>query len=402
MVKNKELVFLIKVMSGGGAERVISVLSKALIEKGYSATLIITHQSLQEAKLNDLDTRVRVISLEDELKRDKNNHILAKIHMYKGRMFGKISRIFLKRESKYGLIQKYYARNYSKVNWLKKYFKKNCKSIAIAFLYDSIFLSLLAKSPQNKLIISERGDPEQSLESKTTMAFLDTMFKRADEIVFQSPNVSEWYKEKMAIDGKVIFNPIKSDLPSAFEGERKKKIVNFCRISVEKNLDLLITAFSRVHNDYPEYKLYIYGDAIGNIAEIYLEKIRNLIDEFSLNSAVNILPSRADIHDVIRDYAMFVSSSNFEGMSNSMLEAMAMGMPVVCTDCPAGGARAVIENNKNGLLVPVNDIDAMYLAMKQIVEDKNLSESLSINARKIREIQSVENIIKQWMEIING
>ena len=99
---------------------------------------------------------------------------------------------------------------------------------------------------------------------------------------------------------------------------------------------------------------------------------------------------------------MFVSSSDFEGMSNSMLEAMALGLPVVCTDCPAGGARAVINDGENGLLVPVGDSEKLYLAMKKIAVDKDLAEKLSRNAVALRENQSLEKIIEKWMEIING
>ena len=98
---------------------------------------------------------------------------------------------------------------------------------------------------------------------------------------------------------------------------------------------------------------------------------------------------------------MFVSSSDYEGMSNSMLEAMAMGLPCVCTDCPAGGARAVIKDGENGLLTPVGDSHALYLAMKKIAENPGLANKLSQNSVKIRNKQSVDKIIKKWMELID-
>lgn len=402
VTKREKLVFLIKVMSGGGAERVVSVLSNGLVNRGYDISIILTHQSLKDAKLNNLDKRIEVLSIEDNIEDLSNSEFFATLKMVQGRIESKLSKIFRKKESNKGLIDRYYARNYDKVKWLKSDLKDKTDVTLIAFLYDSIFLSILAKTKEQKLIISERGDPEQSLGSRTTMAFLHSMFKKADGIVFQSPDVSTWYNDNIGVEGKVIFNPIKKDLPKPYVGNRQKKIVNFCRISDQKNLELLVKAFHKLHNEYLEYELYIYGDAVGNGAEGYLERIKSLVEEFELQSAVNILPSRTDIHEEIKDYAMFVSSSDFEGMSNSMLEAMAMGMPVVCTDCPAGGARAVIRNNENGLLVPVRDTDALYQAMKKVIEEPELAEKIAENASKIRETQSVENIIKQWMEIING
>ena len=70
---------------------------------------------------------------------------------------------------------------------------------------------------------------------------------------------------------------------------------------------------------------------------------------------------------------MFVSSSDFEGISNSMLEALGMGLPVVVTDCPVGGARMVIKSGENGILVPVGDTQAMYEAMRSVLKDPDTS-----------------------------
>ena len=97
---------------------------------------------------------------------------------------------------------------------------------------------------------------------------------------------------------------------------------------------------------------------------------------------------------------MFVSSSDYEGLSNSMLEAMAIGLPCVCTDCLGGGAREVIKDRENGLIVPMNDAEAMCRAMKEYIEDPALAEKCSLNAAAIREELSVEKITRQWLDII--
>lgn len=387
-------------MNGGGAERVISILSHALVKRGFGVTLIITHQKMDEANLRDISEEVQVISLEDQVEGKTGEPLGANLRMLCARLLGKCSRIFQGKDSDTSLIQKYYARNYVKVSWLKEYFKKCKKSTVIAFLYDSIFLSMLSVSRENKVIISERGDPEQSIASKTTMAFLHSMFSKADHVVFQSPDVQKWYETNMGVKGQVIFNPVKSDLPKRYIGERQKKIVNLCRISEQKNLELLIEAFLKLHEDYPEYELYVYGDAVGNGAEGYLERIKKIIAEKDVNHRIHLLDGCSDIHEKIRDYALFVSSSDFEGMSNSMLEAMAIGLPVVCTDCPAGGARAVIKDHENGILVPVRDAERMYQAMREVIENPELAKHLSEKAVRIREEQSLENIIEKWMEII--
>lgn len=393
----KEIVFLIKVMNGGGAERVISLLSGAVAERDFNVSLIITHQSLKDSVLSEINNRVKVISLPDEVGINNLSSPKSDFIMYKARLVGKLPGFKYKSS-----VLKYYSRNYNSVSWLRDYFKKYSGCTVVAFLYDSIFLSLLSVNKTNKLIISERGDPCQSNGSKTTEAFMKSEFQKADAFVFQSPDVKKWYNENTCVKGRVIFNPVKADLPEPYFGQRKKAIVNFCRISSEKNLILLVDAFEKFHRDFPEYELHIFGDSVESNAEGYVEKVKERIKEKKLDGSVSIFPSRKDIHSVIRDYGMFVSSSDFEGMSNSMLEAMALGLPSVCTDCPAGGARAVIKDGENGLLVPVNDSEALYRGMKRVIENPELAEKLSHNAVKIREDLSVEKIIDKWMEIING
>ncbi len=393
---NKEIIFIIKVMLGGGAERVVTLLSNAAAEKGYKVSLILTHQNKKDAVLHGIDNKINVISLLDEISNQESSSLCPYLLMLFARLIGKLG--FKNKSS----ILKYYSRNFGSVAWLKKYFKKHKNSAAVAFLYDSIFLNLLAKNKSTKVIISERGDPAQSSDSKTTTAFMKTEFPKANGIVFQSPDAQKWYLENTPVKGTVIFNPVKSDLPEPYNGERKKRIVNFCRISAQKNLIMLVDAFAEFRKQFPDYELDIIGDPVGNDAEGYIDLVINHIKHNNCENCINIMPSKKDIHDYIKNYAMFVSSSDFEGMSNSMLEAMAMGLPCVCTDCPAGGARAVIKDGENGLLTPVDDSHALYLAMKKVAENPELANKLSQNSVKIREEQSVDKIIKKWMELING
>lgn len=392
----KNVTFLIAVMNGGGAERVISVLSSALVERGYAVTVFITRQSLEIAKTNGFHPKVKIISLEDEITRKYK--VTKWLKMLKARL---VTKLFRKLGKEKFLIERYKIRYYEKVKYLKKYFSNNTNSVVIAFLYDAIYLALLSVYKNNRVIISERGDPQQCLESKTNLAFFNTMFKNADMMVFQSPDVMRWYIENINIMGRVIFNPVMTDLPKRFIGIRKKRIVNFCRISEEKNLCLLINSFSLFVKEYPDYDLCIFGDPVGGDGEDYFESVKECIQSLSCKNKIHIFKAQEEIHHIIVDYAMFVSSSDYEGMSNSMLEAMAIGLPTICTNCPAGGARAVIKDHENGILVPVNDVYALANAMKEVAGNSELADKLSVNGTKIREILSVDRIVNQWMEIIN-
>lgn len=381
-------------MLGGGAERVISLLSHATAERGHNVSLILTHQNKSDAVLRDIDKSIKVISLPDEIKKQKHSNFMSKLVMLWARLVGKLG--FKDKSS----VLKYLSRNYSSILWLKKYFKKHKNSSAVAFLYDSIFLTLLAKGKSIKVIISERGDPAQSANSKTVSAFMKLEFSKADGVVFQSPDAQKWYQENTSVNGTVIFNPVKPDLPEPYTGERNKRIVNFCRISAQKNLTMLVDAFAEFHSEFPDYTLDIFGDCVGNAAEGYIEAVKKHIQHLNCENCINIFPAQNKIHSAIKDYAMFVSSSDYEGMSNSMLEAMAIGLPCVCTDCPAGGTRAVIKSGENGLLTPVGDADALYRTIKEVIENPELAKKISRNAAKIRNEQSVDKIIQKWIEIL--
>ncbi len=146
--------------------------------------------------------------------------------------------------------------------------------------------------------------------------------------------------------------------------------------------------------DYPEYKLRIFGEG---------ECWQELIDhskEKDLTGSVIFEGFDSNLHERIRSSKMFVSTSDFEGLSNSMLEAMAIGLPTICTDCDGGGARMMIQDHENGLLVPKGDVNAVYHAMKEIIENPDLAKKLSEEAYKIREELSAEKIVKKWMEVI--
>lgn len=395
----KELIFVISCMCSGGAERVITLLSSGAVRRGYSVSLLITGQRLEDAELSEVDPAVKVVSVADFV--DAKKYMRASLIGFFAKAEGKLTQLFTGKRSDSSRMHRYLSENYARVMFMRSFFRDRPGSTVIAFLYDSIFLSLFSVGKDNRLIISERGDPEQTT-SETTRAFIRSGFKRADGFVFQSPSVAEWYENNTGIKGEVIFNPVKSELPEIFYGERKKTAVNFCRISSQKNLVMLIDAFAIFHAEFPEYKLHIYGDAVGNDVEGYLDEVNDEIKKYSLEECVCISSARRDIHSAVYDCAMFVSSSDYEGMSNSMLEAMAMGMPCVCTDCPAGGARAVISDGENGLLTPVGDAHALAAAMIKIAANPDFAEALGRNAANIREYQSEDKIIEKWMEIANG
>ena len=96
----------------------------------------------------------------------------------------------------------------------------------------------------------------------------------------------------------------------------------------------------------------------------------------------------------------FAFSSDWEGLPNALMEAMAMGMPIVATDCPCGGPATLITHEQNGLLVPIKDKEAMAAGICRLIEEPDLAGRLGKEARKICEIANTDAICKQWEEYI--
>lgn len=402
-MKNKTILFITDSISGG-VGRVLRILLQGLSTNNMTCYLLCINQETDDI-INALDgfKGCKVFGQDSFAKVSLNIYQKMKkvsIHLAYS-IICRLKEIFFSTNFDFSLILKFYYSNYNEVLFLKRIISQKNINAEIVFLNNPIFLSLLAYNSKSKLIISERNDPNQFVNTKTTMAFIRKMYPKANEMVFQSPDAMKWYQKNTIVKGRVIFNPIKPDLPERFIGKRKKKIVNFCRISSQKNLLLLVNAFELFANDFPDYELYIYGDAVGNGSEGYIEDLIESINQLNCKGKIFILPAQKEIHNLVKDYAMFVSSSDFEGMSNSMLEAMAIGLPTICTDCPVGGARAIINDHENGILVPINDVQAMYKAMCEIADNPKLAEKISKNGTKIREKLSVEKIIDQWMEIIS-
>ena len=106
------------------------------------------------------------------------------------------------------------------------------------------------------------------------------------------------------------------------------------------------------------------------------------------------------IYDKLKDASLFVLSSDYEGMPNALMEAMALGIPCISTDCDGGGAKFLIENNVNGLLVPKGDVIALANAMQIILSDSDKAKKLGLEAAKIQKKLAPEVIYRKWEEFI--
>ena len=285
-------------------------------------------------------------------------------------------------------------KRFQKVSFLIKYLNKHSDATVLSFINrPTLLLYLCRPFVKNRIVMSERNDPQNKPPKKWLRDLRDMAFCSADACVFQTHEAMGLFPEKAQKHGSIIINPINPNLPDCWTGEREKIIVNASRLTPQKNLPMLVKAFAKFHESYPEYKLLIYGQGEDE------QMVKELIHSLGIDNSAKLMGFSTDIHNDIKKASMYVCSSDYEGIPNSVLEAMALGIPTISTDCPVGGAREVINGN-NGLLVPVGDIDKLAEAMKSIAGDSDLAKQLADNGYQIREAYPINKIAKEWLKVL--
>ena len=402
MSKKKQLMFIMPVMKGGGAEKVAALLLNEFNKNGYECELILTNSFRNEIIDRGLSPEIGITVLREAFPK---SGAFKRMFLILFRLFAslicKIPETLGKKVPASLARLSFRAQYYDELNALKKLFTKKPDASILSFLQPSIPLTLLAaEGLPNKVVVSERADPYRLLKKRYGYNFIKKYYQRADAVVFQTNDAKAAYPDNISAKGTVIFNPINDKLPEPYFGEREKYVTTFCRISSEKNLIMLANAFASFSEHFTNYRLKIVGDALNSAEKETLEQLKKHISKLNITDKTDFIPFTPEVHSLIICDAMYINSSDHEGMSNAMLEAMAIGMPVVCTDCPIGGANAVIKNNENGILTEVGNTNEMCEAMKRIASNKSFADKLSLNAAQIRYKLSLENTAKKWMELL--
>lgn len=398
----KKVAFILPGMRGGGAERVASLLANEFQKNHISVRYLLTHSKQDEVIRCDLSHDIPLELFVEMMSPAKESEKVS------GKLLQALSSLLCKPFellkspvpaffAKLSIISQYKR----EIKFLRDLLKAEPDLTVIAFLQPTIPIALLAaRGLPNRVIISERGNPERLMKKRYGKKFIEKYYTRADVAVFQTEDAQNAYPKSIADKGVVISNPIKGDLPEPYHGERNKNITTFCRISPDKDLFNLLQAFKMIHIDYPDYRLRIIGNASNEAEEQLLADLHQYAEANGLAESVSFEPFIKNVHQSIIKDGMYVNSSYTEGLCNAMLEAMAIGMPVVCTNCPIGGAKATITDGENGLLVPMKNPEVLYQSMKKMIENSSLLKSISINAAQLRDKLSLESIAKQWIRLL--
>ena len=276
---------------------------------------------------------------------------------------------------------------------LRNFLKNDDSKYVCTFVTQVALITKVAAVGLNKVIISaERSDPYTL--SKLWKLVAKWIFRNSDYSLFQLPDARDFYELKDLARSFVIPNPILHNRSSATPnfGNRKKTIVSAGRFVKEKRFEVLIEAFAIVHKKYPSYRLVIYGSGP------FLNKYNLQVSRLGIKDSVDFQGYVDNFESVVRDEGIFVLSSLFEGIPNTLIEAMSVGTPCVATNCTPGGPKMLTENGKNGILIPVNDPIIMAQAIMYLLDNPHEYEKYSRNAVRVCEMLKEEKIQNMWLQ----
>ena len=353
-----KLAIFIPSLRGGGAEKVALVLANSLSEKGVNIDLVLVKK--EGPYLNQLNSKVNIVDLKS-------------------------------------------SSTFKSLPKLIDYFKKNQPHKVLSIMdYANIVCGLALSLSRIKAdyYVSEHSNYSQSfannisIKNKIISILMPFTYKRAKGIIAVSKGVAVDLEKSLRLKENsvnVIYNPIVSNelielsnkSLSEIKNYKGKVFVGVGRLTKAKNFQSLIGAFNKVSKEISA-SLIILGE--GELRQ----ELENQITNLELNDKVHLLGFVDNPLQWVKNADVFVSSSSWEGLSNVIIEALACQTNIVATDCPSGPAE-ILENGKWGLLVPVNDEEALAKAMIKATQTNTEKDDLIKRAFDFSVDKSVNN-----------
>jgi len=359
-----KIVFISGNLSNGGAQRVISVISGALANRGHDVSILVFSRCETEYPINP---EVNIVSIADSYEE-----------------YDRISSI-------------------KRLNAVRKFLKAEKPDAAIGFLEGGYALYLASFGMKFAKVASARVDPAILMKGKGFRATINRMwFKSADAVVLQTNSQLDHVSEKIAKRSVVIPNPVSEAALLADKNDYSSgtRFVMAGRLAKQKNYPMVFDAVKLVKEKYPEVHVDIFGK--GNLES----ELSDMIEKMGLSGNITLCGWSRDTVSEYAKHDAYILSSDFEGMPNALMEAMAVGLPCISTNCDTGPSD-LITDGENGYLIPVGDSSALAEKMIAIIEmSAEDREKCGDNAKSYLNNNYNENAISdKWeylFEKLNG
>ena len=352
----RKIAFYIGSLNKGGAERVFVNLAEYFLSQGYQVIMVTQYKKKDEYTLDNNIKRIISDITPQETTKSRIINFYRRMHKLRG--------IWV--DEKPDLVLTCVGKN----NFM------------------TVVTTMFTKT---KAVVSVVGEAKEEYPNLLMKALAELLFPCAAGVILQTERSKSFFSRRVRKKAVVLPNSLNPlFIRQRFEGEREKRIVSVGRLDANKNHEMIIRAFAKILEKHPEYTLTIYGE--GELRE-YLQK---LILVLKLEEKVFLPGIIPDVAEKIEKASLFLLTSYSEGVSNALIEALALGLPVIATDVPSGGTVELIEHGKSGLIIPVGDPAALEEAMDRLLSDAGLADGLGREAYKIQERLAPERVNALW------
>ena len=363
MKKNKaekHIAFYIGSLHKGGAERVFVNLADFFRREGYQVTMVTQYRYPDEEEY-DLPQGIKRV-LSDLTPEELNSNRIVNL--------------------------------YRRIHKLHQIWKTEKPDMVLSCIGKNNFMAIVTTMfTKTKPVVSVVGEAREEYPGRVMRMLANFLFPFAAGIVLQTERSKYFFSKKIQKRAVVLPNSLNPDfVKPRYEGKRDKRIVSVGRLDANKNHEMMIRAFAKLKDKYPEYTLTIYGE--GELRRF----LEDLIQQLDISQRVFLPGVIPDVADQIERAALFLMTSYSEGVSNALIEALASGLPVVSTDVPSGGTVELITDGMNGLIISVGDMQALEKAMDKLLGDAAYAERLGREAAKIQQRLAPERVNRLWKQ----
>ncbi len=351
--------FTIRSLSGGGAERVVSTMANALAEKGNDVYIVVYKQTDADYKISE---QVNIIEMPQ-----RKDSIMTKV---------------------------------KRISDMRSIISKINPDVVIPFVGTVLYVTWLAMyGKKGKFIATVRNNPWLMPESKVQRKFRDYIAKKSDGVLIQNEEQAEYFPISTINKMYVINNPIAPEFLNTKKNTYSKEIktiITAGRLNYQKNQKLMIKGFAEVCKNREDICLDIYGE--GPLKD----ELNQLIDLLGMNKQISLRGRVKNMESTLSDADLFVMTSDFEGMPNALMEAMAVGVPCISSDCKTGPS-SLISSGIDGMLFKVNDQKDFEKKLNWAITHTNEMNTMGQNGRKkMIKNYTMEQIEKSIDDLFDG
>ena len=341
---SKKVLLAIPQLTGGGAERVVSVWANELYRRGYETSIILFHRSKDEYQT---DSEIGIYSVADSLK---------------------------------GYLELSYPQRYIRI---RKMLKGILPNYIISFLPAmQVWMMLASIGLHTKRIDTIRINPWRiSVTNPVSVFFWKLCYRTSKKIILQASDQRPFFSAKERKKSIVIPNPISELYFESFKqvvSEVPTEFIAVGRIVPQKNYRMMIKGFAQVCMSRPNLRLRIFGTG----KESYIAEIQAYISELEMHNNIFLMGRTPHIEEEYRKHDIYLMTSDYEWLPNALAEAMASQLVCISTDCKTG-PKDLIDNEKNGFLIPVGDVNALTKTIRRVLlMSKEERTGMTLEARK--------------------